>query len=85
VKEFPTLANVRALKEFLSYYRQFVPDFIKEAGPLHMLTRANVAFVWSESCQEAFRWMEELLASPPVLAYPDFSNHFESIPRTRAC
>ena len=41
VKEFPTPNNVRAVKEFFdlaSYYWWFVPDFAKEAGPLHMLT-----------------------------------------------
>ena len=45
VQEFPTPTNVRAVREFLSlasYYRRFVPDFAKEAGPLHMLTRANL-------------------------------------------
>ena len=53
-----------------------MPDFAKEAGPLHMLTRANVQFVWSESCQEAFGRLKELLISPPVLAYPDFLKPF---------
>ena len=53
-----------------------MPDLAKEAGPLHMLTRANVPFVWSESCQEAFGRLKELLTSPPVLAYPDFLKPF---------
>ena len=51
-----------------------MPDFAKEAGPFHMLTRANVPFLWSESCQEAF--VEEAPPSPPVLAYPDFLKPF---------
>ena len=59
-----------------SYYRRFVPDFAKEARPLHMLTRVNVQFVWSESCQEAFSQLKELLTSPPVLAYLDFLKPF---------
>jgi len=57
VKEFPTPTHVRAVREFLglaNYYRWFVPDFAKEAGPLHMLTRASVPFLCSKSCQEAF-------------------------------
>ena len=40
------------------------------------MTRANVPFVWSESCQEAFSRLKELLTSPPVLAYPDFLKPF---------
>ena len=52
VKEFPTPANVRAVKEFLglpSYYWLFVLGFTKEAEPLHMFTGPNVSFVGSES------------------------------------
>ena len=71
VKEFPTTTNVRAARESLglaSYYRRFVPDFAKEAGPLHMLTRANVPFVWTESCQEAFSYAVE--GAPHTLITP---------------
>ena len=76
VKEFPTPTNVREFLGLASYYRRFVPDFAKQAGPLHTLTRANVPFLWSESCVEAFSRLKELLTSPPVLAYPDFSKPF---------
>ena len=39
VKEFPTRTNIRAVREYLglaSYYRRFVTDFAKRAGPLHV-------------------------------------------------
>ena len=79
VKKYPTPTNVRSVREFLglaSYYRRFVPNFAKIAGPLHMLTRANVPFLWTESCEGAFSQLKELLVSPPLLAYPDFSKPF---------
>ena len=76
VKEFPAPTNVREFLGLASYYRRFVPYFTKEAGPLHMLTRANVPFVWSESGQESFIRLKELLTSPLVLAYPDFLKPF---------
>ncbi len=79
VKGFPIPTNVRAVREFLglaSYYRRFVPGFAKVAGPLHRLTRADVPFFWSESCQNAFVQLKTLLTSPPVLAYPDFARSF---------
>lgn len=41
VKDFPHLTKVCAVREFLglaSYYRCFVPNFAKVAGPLHSLT-----------------------------------------------
>ena len=79
VKCFPTPTDVRALREFLglaSYYRRFVPNFAKVAGPLHMLTHADAQYVWTQSCESAFARLKELLTSPPVLAYPDFSKPF---------
>ena len=80
VKEFPVPTNVRSLRGFLglaSYYRRFVPNFARIAGPLHMLTRSDMAFVWTASCQEAFERLKSMLTSPPVLSYPDFSEPFQ--------
>ena len=80
VEEFPIPTNVRSLRSFLglaSYYRRFVPNFSKIAGPLHMLTRLNVPFVWTSSCQQAFERLKSLLTSPPVLSYPDFREPFQ--------
>ena len=59
-----------------SYYRRFIPNFAKIANPLHMLTRQDVTFQWTSVCQSAFDRLKELLSSPPVLAYPDFSKKF---------
>ena len=80
VKEFPVPTNVRSLRGFLrlaSYYRRFLPNFARIAGPLHMLTRSDMAFVWTASCQEAFERLKSMLTSPPVLSYPDFSEPFK--------
>ena len=41
VKEFPKPKDIRELRRFLglsSYYRRFIPQFAKLAGPLHDLT-----------------------------------------------
>ena len=65
VKDFPIPTNVRAVREFvgfIGYYRRFVPNFARVAGPLHMLARSNVSnapFVWTDTCQS-------LLTTPPV-------------------
>ena len=80
VRCFPTPTDVRSVREFLglaSYYRRFVPQFARIAGPLHLLTHANVDFVWTESCQRAFDQLRNLLTAPPVLAYPDFGQPFQ--------
>ena len=78
VEKFPTPTNVRTVREFLglaSYYLWFVPNFVRVAGPLHMLAQADVPFVWTEACEGAFVHLKELLTFP-VLAYPDFSKPF---------
>ena len=79
VRDFPTPTDLKALRSFLglaAYYRRFVPLFSTVAGPLHGLTRKGVDFVWSESCEEAFRTLKRLLTQAPVLAFPDFSLGF---------
>ena len=53
VERFSTPQDVKTLRSFLglaSYYRKFVPDFAKVAGPLHALTRKGVPFLWTQSC-----------------------------------
>jgi len=80
VKDFPVPTNVRAVREFVGlagYYRRFVPNFARVAGPFHMLTRFNVPFVWTDACQKSFNQLKSLLTTPPVLAYPNFNEPFQ--------
>ena len=59
-----------------SYYRRFVPNFSKIAGPLRSLTRKDVQFVWTAECEHSFRVLKEKLTSAPVLSYPSFEKPF---------
>ena len=47
-------------------------QFSRIAAPLHALLKKDAAFQWTNSCQEAFERLKELLVSSPVLAYPQF-------------
>ena len=79
VQQFPIPTTVKAVHQFLglaSYYRRFVPNFAKTAGPLYLLTKQTVPFQWTTNCQSSFERLKCLLASPPVLAYPDFARTF---------
>ena len=53
-----------------AYYRRFIHQFAKIAGPLHQLTEKNRPFVWDNDCQRAFVELKRLLTSSPILAYP---------------
>ena len=42
------------------------------AGPLHVLTKKDAPFLWTQRCEEAFANIKRLLTSAPVLAFPQF-------------
>ena len=79
IKEYPVPRSVKDVRAFLglaNYYRKFVKDFAKIAGPLHDLTKKGLKFRWSDACQSAFETLKEALTQAPILAYPDFPLEF---------
>ena len=79
VSDFPRPQDVRTLRSFLglaSYYRRFVPGFSVVANPLFALTKKEVEFKLSSSCEEAFQALKNLLINAPVLAFPVFDRGF---------
>ena len=79
VQDLAVPVNVRKVREFLGlvgYYRCFIPNFTRVAGPLHALLKQDVPFVWTPRCQVAFDTLKGLLVSHPILAYPRFTDPF---------
>ena len=79
VLEWPRPTNVTEIQSFLGlagYYRRFVEGFSRLAAPLTRLTKKNEKFVWSEQCDESFKWLKEKLVSAPVLALPESGKEF---------
>ena len=79
IKEFPRPTNVKETQSFLGlvgYYRKFIKDFAKIAGPLHNLTRKDENFHWTEDQEVAFQFLRDALTEPPVLAYPDYDKPY---------
>ena len=79
VKEFPCPKDVRQTRSILglaSYYCQFIPLFSRLASPLYALTRKDSPFLWTISCEEAFRRLKTLLTQAPILAFPNFTADF---------
>ncbi|KAL8148600.1 hypothetical protein AgCh_005816 [Apium graveolens] len=71
-----TPTEVRSFIGLAGYYRRFVKDFAKIAGPLTRLTRKTEKFVWLEKCEESFQELKKRLVSAPVLALPDDKGNF---------
>ena len=79
IKKFPTPTKVRDVRSFLGlagYYRKFIKDFSKIAGPLIRLTKKDEPFEWAADCEEAFQTLKDMLTSPPVLAYPNYQDPY---------
>ena len=95
IKNWPIPTSSKEVHSFIglaSYYRRFIPNFAKWAGPLHALiipaatmckVRAGILkksdipeFKWTEDCQIGFDNLKQALTSAPILAYPDYSKPF---------
>ena len=95
IRDWPIPKDPKEVHSFIglaSYYRRFIPNFAKWAGPLHALiipastmykVRTGILkksdlpdFNWTEDCQEGFDNLKRALTSAPILAYPDYSKPF---------
>ena len=74
IKNMPAPKTPKEVKQFLGlagYYRKFVPRFADIARPMTHLTKLNVEFEWTETCQQSFDILKRTLYEEPILKYPD--------------
>jgi hypothetical protein len=74
VLEWEAPKNVKQIRGFLGmagYYRRFIEEFSKIAGPMTKLLRKNIPFVWSEECEVSFQTLKDKLTTAPVLVVPE--------------
>ena len=68
------------MKQFIglsNYYCRFVPRYAEIAEPLHRLLRmTSKNFNWTAECDISFNLLKAKLTSPPILAYPHFTDPF---------
>ena len=89
VRDWPRPTTTKELRSFLGfagYYRRFVKDYAKIAGPLHNLANHQptkksrrpvvITSLWSEAHQQAFDTLKNALTGADVLAFADFSKPF---------
>ena len=71
--------NVKDIKSFLglaNYYRRYLYNFAKRAGPLNNLLRKGTIFRWDQKCQESFDDIRISLTKTPVLVHADLTKSF---------
>ena len=85
-----TPEDVRRFLGFAGYYRKFVKDVSKIAAPLTVLMPSTTKkkqgkrkqpsqkpWVWGDEQETAFKRLKDILSSPPVLGYVDYTLPFE--------
>ncbi|KAK9703045.1 RNase H-like domain found in reverse transcriptase [Popillia japonica] len=60
-----------------NYYRRFIENFSKIAGPLYRLTKLDSKFSWRGEQEEAFCKLKEILSNPPLLRHFNPSSETE--------
>jgi hypothetical protein len=63
-----TVSEVRSFLGLAGYYRRLIPNFSKIAKPITELLKKRNEYLWSETCDEAFKHHKRLLTTSPVLA-----------------
>ena len=62
-----TVKEVRSFLGHAGFYRRFIKDLSKISRPLCNLLTKDVAFIFDESCLEAFPKLKKLLTSSPII------------------
>lgn len=87
LKHYPRPQSTDEIKRFVAfanYYRKFIQNFAELALPLNKLCSKNAQFLWTTDCEHSFQKLKVALMSPPVLQYPDLSEHNEFLLQTDA-
>ncbi len=66
-----TPTEVKSVLGLASFYRRFIPHFSDISRPLTNLTKKEVKFVWTQTCQKAFEILKEKLITAPILTQFD--------------
>ena len=71
-----TLKQVRSFLEFGNFYRRFIGHYADIARPLNNMTKKDMLWEWTDSCQKAFDDLKAEFQKAPVLLMPDSSKPF---------
>ena len=88
ILEYPPPSNRRELMRFLGmagYYRRFCQNFSVITAPLTNLLKKGQEYVWSTSCQNAFKRVKSVLTSVPVMLSSKLSEAVHADGRCQRC
>ncbi|KAG3115631.1 hypothetical protein PI125_g5345 [Phytophthora idaei] len=71
ISEWPTLSNVKELRQFLglvTYLCKYVENYAGKIRPLSQLLKKEAEWKWTAECQQAFDAAKQGLTEAPILA-----------------
>ena len=72
-----TLKELRSALGMWTYFASFIPDYSIIAAPLMaQLKKENTSLKWTPECEHAWNEVKCKLASPPIMAFPDYKQPF---------
>jgi hypothetical protein len=71
------VSEVQSFLGLAGYYRRFILNFSKITKPITELLMKGTNYIWSETCDDAFKHLKKLLTTSPVLAQPDTMKSFD--------
>jgi hypothetical protein len=71
------VSEVRSFLGLAGYNQWFIPNFSKIAKPVTELLKKGSKYVWSDTCDEAFKHLKKLLTTSAVLVQPDTTKPFD--------
>ncbi|KAG2960384.1 hypothetical protein PC119_g26399 [Phytophthora cactorum] len=79
INEWPTLSNVKELRQFLglaTYLCKYVENYAGKIRPLSQLLKKEAEWKWTAECQQAFDAVKQGLTEAPILAVVDQDRPF---------
>jgi len=65
------VVDVQSFMGFANFYRRFIKGFSKIAKPLMDLTKRDIKWTWTPSCQDAFDKLKAMFTTGPILTHFD--------------
>ncbi|KAG2968917.1 hypothetical protein PC120_g26763 [Phytophthora cactorum] len=82
INEWPTLSNVKELRQFLdiaTYLCKYVENYAGKIRPLSQLLKKEAEWKWTAECQQAFDAVKQGLTEAPILAVADLDRPFHVV------
>ena len=71
-----TIIEIHSFFDLVGYYHHFIKDFFKIIAPLTQLTKKNMKFQRSDTCEKSFQKLKTCLTTALVLVPPSSSGRF---------